>query len=43
MLFSKDNMRDVYKDVTCGRAEEKRKRGQKLSCFKLAICSEHPR
>jgi len=30
------------KNATCGRGEETKK-GQKLSCVKLAICPDHPR
>ena len=33
---------DVSKEATCWRDEE-RKKGQKLSCVKLAICPDHPR
>jgi len=32
----------VSTDATCGRGEETKK-GQKLSCVKLAICPDHPR
>jgi len=32
----------VSKNATCGRGEETKK-GQKLSCVKLAICPDHPR
>jgi len=32
----------VSKDATCGRGEVTKK-GQKLSCVKLAICPDHPR
>ena len=32
----------MSKNATCGRGEETKK-GQKLSCVKLAICPDHPR
>ena len=32
----------MSKNATCGRDEE-RKKGQKLSCVKLAICPDRPR
>ena len=32
----------MSKNATCGRNEETKK-GQKLSCVKLAICPDHPR
>ena len=32
----------VSNDATCGPGEEAKKQGLKLSCVKLAICSDHP-
>ena len=39
----RDRRWDVSKNATCGRDEERKKKGQKLSCVKLAICPDHPR
>ena len=33
----------MSRDATCGPGEVTKKKGQKLSCVKLAICPDHPR